>query len=244
MEEWALQPQGQTHTALDDILPCADTAATTDALSRSKEVNYRLVDALNGFITNAANADVPSAAGPPLFYNQSGPHVPLLCNPLPRRPHRPLLRRRRGRRRRRAAEWQRYVCRATAAPGSAQEVCATAGRLTPGMYSHMLAVASISDGLRSQAPVLADLASCETVRRAFRTVSERGCPQLRRHSGRVYQELLAVSVAGMVAAAAWVAHSRERRRRRESVRFRASPYRLPIEEKVLLNSPRRPYRRV
>ncbi|KAL6603759.1 hypothetical protein ACP70R_044120 [Stipagrostis hirtigluma subsp. patula] len=246
MDEWALQPQGQTHTALDDILPCADTAATTDALSRSKEVNYRLVDALNGFITNVANADVPPAAGPPLYYNQSGPHVPLLCNP-----YRADLTARSCAAGEVAAgdaplEWQRYVCRATAtaAPGSGQEVCATAGRLTPAMYSHMLAVASVSDGLRSQAPVLADLASCETVRRAFRTVSERGCPQLRRHSGRVYQALLAASVAAMVAAAAWVAHSRERRRRRESVRFRALPYRLPIEEKVLLNSPRRPYRRV
>uniref|UniRef100_A0A452XCA9 Uncharacterized protein n=2 Tax=Triticeae TaxID=147389 RepID=A0A452XCA9_AEGTS len=29
----------------------------------------------------------------------------------------------------------------------------------------------------------------------------------------------------------------------EAVRFRVSPYRLPIEDKSLLKSPRRPYRR-
>ena len=118
------------------------------------------------------------------------------------------------------------------------------GRLTPAMYSQMVTVAGLSDGLRGQSPALADIASCVTVRRAFQTVSQRGCPPLRRDSGRLYQALLAASLAAMLAAAAWVVHSRERRRRRESELFKVSPYRLPIEEKVLLNSPRRPYRRV
>jgi len=138
--------------------------------------------------------------------------------------------------------WQRYVCRATGSSG--QEVCSTVGRLTPAMYSQMVTVAGLSEGLRGQSPALADIASCVTVRRAFQTVSQRGCPPLRRDSSRVYQALLAASVAAMLAAAAWVVHSRERRRRRESERFKVSPYRLPIEEKVLLSSPRRPYRRV
>jgi hypothetical protein len=139
--------------------------------------------------------------------------------------------------------WQRYVCRAAAGSGR-EEVCSTAGRLTPAMYSQMVAVAGLSDGLRRQSPALADVASCVTVRRAFRTVGQRGCPPLRRDSRRVYQALLAASAAGMLAAAAWLVHSRERRRRRDSERFKVSPYRLPIEDKVLLNSPRRPYRRV
>ncbi|OEL20833.1 hypothetical protein BAE44_0018149 [Dichanthelium oligosanthes] len=245
MDEWVVQPQG--HTALDDILPCADAAVTAEALRRSEEVNYQLVAKLNELVSNVSNSNVPQQVGPPLYYNQSGPPVPLLCN---------LYNADLTGRRCAAGEvtadsaqqvrtaWQRFVCRTTTAPASGSEVCATVGRLTPAMYSQMLTVASISDGLRRQVPALADLANCTTVRRAFQTISERGCPSLRRDSSRVYQALLAASVAAMLAAAVWVAHSRERRRRRESERFRVSPYRLPIEEKVLLNSPRRPYRRV
>ncbi|CAN6200982.1 unnamed protein product [Urochloa humidicola] len=244
MDEWVAQPQG--HTALDDILPCADAAVTTEALRRSENVSYQLVSKLNDLLSNVSNRNIPPKAGPPLYYNQSGPPVPLLCNPY----NADLTARRC------AADaqqvWQRFVCQ-TAAPapagsgsgsGSGSEVCATAGRLTPAMLSRMVTVAGAGDGLRRQAPAMRDLASCATVRSAFRAIGERGCPPLRRDSGRVYQALLAASVAAMLAAAAAVAHSRERRRRRESERFRVSPYRLPIEDKVLLHSPRRPYRRV
>jgi hypothetical protein len=52
-----------------------------------------------------------------------------------------------------------------------------AGCLTPAMYSQMVAVAGLSDGLRRQSPALADVASCVTVRRALRTVGQRGCPR-------------------------------------------------------------------
>nr|CAB3468538.1 unnamed protein product [Digitaria exilis] len=227
MDEWVAQPQG--HTALDDILPCADTAVTTDALRRSEQINSQLVGKLNELVSNVSNRNFSSQqVGPPLNYNQSGPLVPLLCNPYNAD----------------LTVWQRFVCRTTTSPGTSTEVCATVGRLTPAMLSQMLTVASVSDGLRQQAPAMGDLASCATVRRAFQTIGERGCPSLRRDSSRVYQALLATSVAAMLAAAVWVVHSRERRRRRESELFRVSPYRLPIEEKVLLNSPRRPYRRV
>lgn len=245
MDEWVAQPQGQGqgHTALDDILPCADAAVTAEALRRSKEVNYQLVSKLNQLLSNVSNGNVPPQAGPPLYYNQSGPPVPLLCSPYSA----DLSDRRCAAGEVAAADaqqvWQRYVCRAAAGSGR-EEVCSTAGRLTPAMYSQMVAVAGLSDGLRRQSPALADVASCVTVRRAFRTVGRRGCPPLRRDSRRVYQALLAASAAGMLAAAAWLVHSRERRRRRDSERFKVSPYRLPIEDKVLLNSPRRPYRRV
>jgi hypothetical protein len=202
-----------------------DRAGRHPPLRRSEEVNYRLVAALNDIISNVSNRNVPPQAGPPAYYNQSGPPVPTLCNPY----NADLT----GRSCAAGAPqaWRRFVCRTTAAGG----VCATTGRLTPELYAQMVRVVGVSDGLRRQAPAIADLASCATVRRAFRTVSDEYCPLLRRHSARVYQALLA---------AAWLGHSRERRRRRDSERFRVSPYRLPIEDKVLLNSPRRSYRRV
>ncbi|CAM0909218.1 unnamed protein product [Alopecurus aequalis] len=241
MEEWVLRPQN--NTALDDILPCADAAATTDALRRSKEVNQQLVDKLNGLLSSVANANnVSSQVGPPLYYNQSGPPVPLLCNPYrPDLSDRPCA----------AGEvpatdapqaWQRYVCRPTTAPGGS-EICATVGRLTPAMYSQALAVVNASDGLVGYGPVLAGLADCTFVRRTFETIVADSCPGLRRYSGRVYQALLAVAVGVMAAVVVWLVHSRERRRRHDAIRFRVSPYRLPIDEKSLLKSPRRPYRR-
>jgi hypothetical protein len=79
MGEWVQHPQA--HTALDDILPCVDTAAAMEALNRSKEVNYELVTVLNGALANVSNRDIPPQLGPPFYYNQSGPPVPLLCNP-------------------------------------------------------------------------------------------------------------------------------------------------------------------
>ncbi|KAF2927799.1 uncharacterized protein [Oryza sativa Japonica Group] len=242
MDEWVLHPQG--HTALDDILPCVDAAATSDALRRSKEVNYQIVSVLNNLLATVANANVPASSppSPPASYRQSGTPVPLLCNPY----NGDLSDRACAAGEVAAADapraWRGYVCRATgAAPSS--EVCATTGRLTPTMYDQMVAAANASAGLTQYGPVLADLADCSYVRRAFQAVTAAHCPGLRRHSGRVYQALLAVSVAVAAAVAAWVAHSQERRRRSETRRFQVSPYRFPIEEKSLLKSPRRPYRR-
>ncbi|KAF2943461.1 hypothetical protein DAI22_02g065300 [Oryza sativa Japonica Group] len=234
MGEWVQRPQART--ALDDILPCVDTAAAADALARSKDVTHHLVTVLNGVIANVSNA---AAAGlpPPLYYNQSGPPVPLLCSPGERcDPGEVDL----------AAApraWRERVCRTTRAAAAAPEVCATVGRLTPAMYAQMVAAASACDALSRYGPVLADMADCAFVRRAFRVVGDEHCPGLGRHSAEVYRGLLAVAVAALASVVLWVAHSRERRRRRDAVELRAaaSPYTVHhshLEEGALLKSPR------
>ncbi|XP_040376278.1 uncharacterized protein LOC102704951 [Oryza brachyantha] len=253
MGEWMLlHPQPQARTALDDILPCVDTAAAADALARSKEVTYQLVAVLNGVIANVSNADGLPPQAAPLYYNQSGPPVPLLCSPY-------------------AADltatpggcaagevdlasapraWAERVCRthAVASPGSSSsEVCATVGRLTPAMYAQMVAAANVSDGLSRYGPVLADMADCTFVRRAFRAIGDEHCPGLGRYSGQVYRGLLAVAGAVLVTVVLWVVHSRERRRRSDAMELRAaaSPYTLHhshMEEGALLKSPRMMYR--
>jgi hypothetical protein len=52
IDEWVAQPQGQSHTALDDILLWADAAVTVEALWWSK-VNYQLVTKLNQLLIGA-----------------------------------------------------------------------------------------------------------------------------------------------------------------------------------------------
>ena len=97
MNEWVLRPS--THTALDDLLPCVDVATANNFLYRSKEVTYNLVDVVNQVIVNISNKNFswdrqPNSYNhsinisnifplglPSLYYNQSGPVIPALCNP-------------------------------------------------------------------------------------------------------------------------------------------------------------------
>lgn len=79
MHEWVQNPKA--HTALDDILPCVDNGTAQETLSRTKEVTYQLVTIIDNIITNMTNQNLSSSAGL-LYYNQSGPPMPLLCNPF------------------------------------------------------------------------------------------------------------------------------------------------------------------
>lgn len=75
MNEWVLHPS--EHTALDDILPCADVSTANESLYRSREVTYKLADIVNNVINGVANSNNPS-----IRFNQSGPLMPTLCNPF------------------------------------------------------------------------------------------------------------------------------------------------------------------
>lgn len=78
MDQWVQNPTA--HTALDNILPCMDNATAQETLLRSKEVTSQLVNVVNQVITNVSNINfAPNFT--PLFYNQSGPLMPTLCNP-------------------------------------------------------------------------------------------------------------------------------------------------------------------
>lgn len=79
MDEWVENPKA--HTALDDILPCVDNATAQETVSQSKDVTFQLVKMVNSIINNVSNINPPPFPGF-LNYNQSGPLVPNLCNPL------------------------------------------------------------------------------------------------------------------------------------------------------------------
>lgn len=79
MNQWIELPTA--NTAMDEILPCVDKAAAQQTLLRSKEVTSELVNLVNQVITNVSNINfAPNFT--PLYYNQSGPLMPLLCDPF------------------------------------------------------------------------------------------------------------------------------------------------------------------
>lgn len=78
MDEWVQHPTA--HTALDDILPCVDNATAQETSSRTKDVTNKLVTMVDKIINNVSNINNPPKIGP-LYFNQSGPLLPVLCNP-------------------------------------------------------------------------------------------------------------------------------------------------------------------
>lgn len=79
MNQWVQSPT--VHTALDDILPCVDEATAHETLAKTKQVTSQLVDLINTVITNVSNINfAPNFAQ--LYFNQSGPLLPTLCNPF------------------------------------------------------------------------------------------------------------------------------------------------------------------
>lgn len=79
MSEWVERPS--SNTALDEILPCTDNATAQETLMRSKEVTGQLVELINTVVSNVSNINF-SPVFVQMYYNQSGPLLPLLCNPF------------------------------------------------------------------------------------------------------------------------------------------------------------------
>lgn len=215
MDEWVQNPTA--HTALDDILPCVDNTTAQETLLRTKDVTYQLVNVVDRVINNVTNLNIPPN-GSPLYFNQSGPLMPLLCNPF----NSDL-----SNRQCKASEvdlnnasqvWKNYVCEV-----SASGICATPGRLTPTIYGQMEAAVNVSYGLYRYGPFLVDLQDCTFVRETFTDISQSHCPDLRRHSQWIYIGLVMVSSAVMLSLIFWVIYARERRHRVYTKQFNARP---------------------
>ncbi|XP_047941033.1 uncharacterized protein LOC125188300 [Salvia hispanica] len=205
MNQWIQNPNA--HTALDDILPCVDHDTAQQSLTKSKEITSQLVDLINTVITNVSNINFASNFVQ-LYYNQSGPLLPTLCNPfhpdLSERPCSPgevdLHN---------ATEvWSGYVCRA-----SPSGICLTTGRLSPNLYSQFSATADVCCGLYQYSPFLIQLEDCSYARQTFMDVETNYCPGLQKYSQRVYVGLVMVATAVMLSLVFWVIYGRERRHR-------------------------------
>ncbi|CAI0415236.1 unnamed protein product, partial [Linum tenue] len=174
---------------------------------KSKEVTSQLAEVVNQVITNMSNINF-SPNFKPLYINQSGPLVPILCNPF----HADLTDR--------ACSpgevdlnnatqvWSGYVCQVSAAG-----ICETTGRLTPTIYSQMEAAVNVSYGLINYAPFLVQLEDCSFARQTFSEIHREHCPGLRKYSREIYVGLVIVSTAVMLSLIFWVIYGRERRHR-------------------------------
>ncbi|KAL6512373.1 hypothetical protein OROHE_019985 [Orobanche hederae] len=205
MNQWVQNPTART--ALDDILPCVDKTTAQDTLNRSKEVTSQLVDLINTVISNASNINfAPNFK--PLYYNQSGPLLPSLCNPFnPDLADRTCT----------PGEvdlnnatqvWSGYVCQT-----SPDGICVTTGRLNPTIYGQMSDAVNLSYGLYQYGPFLVELEDCTFVQQAFMNIEAVYCPGLRKYSQHVYVGLLMVATAVMLSLVFWVIYGRERRHR-------------------------------
>ncbi|KAH9760551.1 transmembrane protein [Citrus sinensis] len=205
MNEYVQNPAA--HTALDSIIPCVDKATAQDTLTRTKEVTSQLVEVVNEVITNVSNINF-APAFVPFYFNQSGPLVPILCNPFhPDFTDRTCT----------AGELNlnnatqalsNYVCQV-----SPSGVCTTTGRLTPPLYDDMTAAVNLCNGLENYGPFLAELQDCTFVRETFDEIYRDHCPDLQAYSKWIYVGLAMVSTAVMLSLIFWVIYGRERRYR-------------------------------
>ncbi|KAL5074372.1 hypothetical protein RYX36_013356 [Vicia faba] len=205
MNEWIQYPTA--NTALDDILPCVDNATAQVTLLRSKEVTSELVNLVNQVITNVSNINfAPNFT--PLYYNQSGPLMPLLCDPF----HPDMTDRQ-------CDSGEVNLSNATQVYGtsvcqvSPSEICMTQGRLTPTFYNQISAGINVGNALYTYAPSLVELQDCTFVRETFTDIYNDHCPGLRRYSRWIYVGLVMVSFAVMFSLICWVVYGRERRHR-------------------------------
>ncbi|KAL0545390.1 hypothetical protein IC582_015272 [Cucumis melo] len=216
MDQWVRNPTA--HTALDDILPCVDKVTAQETLLKSKEVSAQLVDLVNEVITNVSNINF-SPNFKPMYFNQSGPVMPTLCNPF----HPDLTPRTCS-----SGEvdlqnatqvWGNYVCQVS----PTGDICITTGRLTPSLYSQMASGVNLSYALLNYSPTLVELQDCTFVRQTFDDIHRKFCPGLQQYSRWVYVGLATVSIAVMLSLILWIIYGRERHYRASGKGFTSKP---------------------
>ncbi|KAK4757290.1 hypothetical protein SAY87_007417 [Trapa incisa] len=212
MDEWVQNPTA--HTALDDIIPCVDNATAQETLLRTKDTTYQLVNVVNSVIVNISNRNFPPQAPQPLYYNQSGPLVPIICNPF----NADLTDRQCAQGEvdfnNASKVWRDYRCEVSSAG-----ICTTTGRLTPDIYNQTTAAVNVSYGLYHYGPFLVGLQDCTFVRETFTGISGGHCPGLRKYTMWIYVGLMMVSAAVMLSLIFWVIYARERRHRAYTKQF-------------------------
>ncbi|KAH0854122.1 hypothetical protein HID58_092589 [Brassica napus] len=187
MDQWVHDPAAES--ALSQLLPCLDAKTIGDTLDITKTMTSTAVDMTNAYTVNISNFD-HFPHNNPFYHNQSGPLVPLLCNPLDEH-HNPR-------------------------PLNAEGICITQGRLTQASYDQMMGAINVGFTLDHYGPFLASIADCTFVRDTFRDITTKNCPGLSITSQWIYAGLASLSGAVMFSLIFWMIFVRERRHRSHS----------------------------
>uniref|UniRef100_M4F274 Uncharacterized protein n=1 Tax=Brassica campestris TaxID=3711 RepID=M4F274_BRACM len=205
MDQWVHDPAAES--ALSQLLPCLDAKTIGDTLDITKTMTSTAVDMTNAYTVNVSNHD-EFPPNVPFYHNQSGPLVPLLCNPLdehrnprPCAPNEILLAN--------ASQiYKGFVCQV-----NAEGICITQGRLTQASYDQMMGAINVAFTLDHYSPFLASIADCSFVRDTFRDITTKNCPGLTITSQWIYAGLASLSGAVMFSLIFWMIFVRERRHR-------------------------------
>ncbi|GAB4832763.1 hypothetical protein Ancab_006780 [Ancistrocladus abbreviatus] len=210
MEEWGHHPT--VHTTLDDVLPCMDRSDAEKIVTSSKDITRHLVNSVDALITEVANGNFTSGAL--LNYNQSGPFVPLLCNPYNKDGSSRTCASGEVDFKNATEVWKGYVCQV-----SSGNTCSTTGRLKPKQFEQMNTVINITYSLSYYTPFLVSLADCSFLRQIFRDLSTIYCPGLSKYLGWIYVGLTIDSAAVMFSLIFLVIYGKQRRRHANTNQF-------------------------
>lgn len=203
MQEWVENPHAET--ALSNILPCVDQRTTNQTLTQSKQTINGIVNMVNQFIYTYANAN-PSK-GSPYSYNQSGPLMPPLCYPFDSH----LQDNHCGDQEVSIANaslvWQNYTCKV-----SSSGICTTTGRVTPDIYTQLIAAVNESYALEHYTPPLLSLQDCNFVRDTFQNITSSFCPPLDRYLKTVNAGLAMISVGVLLCLVLWILYANRPKR--------------------------------
>ncbi|KAG4125125.1 hypothetical protein ERO13_D10G078600v2 [Gossypium hirsutum] len=206
VDEWVQNPMAGS--AIKSLLPCVDSEFGKNVTDASKLVTNGIDTLLNHHVSLIANANNLPPEAKPLYYNQSGPLVPIICDPY-------MVEQTKQCGEGAVAlgnaiqEWNKYVCQVSGAG-----ICSTTGRLTPDLYKQMSAAVNVSYALYSYGPFLASLVDCSMIRDTLKDMHQHHCPGLRKQSQRVYIGLLIATVSVIFCLFFWVFYGRERRHRK------------------------------
>ncbi|KAK6122327.1 hypothetical protein DH2020_043947 [Rehmannia glutinosa] len=199
MGEWVEHPHAET--ALSNILPCVDQRTTNQTLFKSKQVINDIVNIVNGFVETVANSNPPPQAAS-IYYNQSGPFIPQLCYPYDSELQDRACSAQELSMENASLVWQNYTCTV-----SANGLCSSIGRLTPKIYTELVAAVNVSYALEHYAPPLLSLQNCNFVRDTFRSITSSYCPPLEHYLQTVNAGLALISVGVMLSLALWIMYA-------------------------------------
>ncbi|CAN8233482.1 unnamed protein product [Cochlearia groenlandica] len=216
MDQWVHHPAAES--ALRQLLPCLDPKTIGETLDITKTMTSTAVDMTNAYTVNVSNHhEFPPNV--PFYHNQSGPLVPLICNPLdqnhnprPCAPGEILLAN--------ASQiYKGFVCQV-----NAEGICITQGRLTPASYDQMMGAINVGFTLDHYGPFLASIADCTFVRDTFRDITRNNCPGLSITSQWIYAGLASLSAGVMFSLIFWMIFVRERRHRSHTKKFQMNRF--------------------